>query len=221
MHGNGHSGGGMNIRCIAALVAVLMVTTASGLGAENIVQLWSTAEVPPAVELKKTTVLAGTTALFILDIEERTCNVQARPRCPESAARIAGFLNRARTAGMPVIYSLTSRGTPETILPEVAPRPDEPVVSSGVDKFYTTNLENLLRERGVQTVIVTGTTAEGAVLHTATGAAMRNLNVIVPVDGMSAATLYAEQYTAWHLVNAPGTRRRTTLTTFDDITIKP
>lgn len=48
---------------------------------------------------------------------------------------------------------------------------------------------------------------------------MRGLSVIVPVDGMSAGTLYAEQYTAWHLVNAPGTRTRTNLTTLEAITI--
>ena len=41
---------------------------------------------------------------------------------------------------------------------------------------------------------------------------MRGFEVIVPVDGMSADTTYAEQYTAWHLANSPGTRRRTTLT---------
>ena len=38
------------------------------------------------------------------------------------------------------------------------------------------------------------------------------LNVVVPVDGMTSATLYAEQYIAWHLLNSPGTRNNTTLT---------
>lgn len=78
-------------------------------------------------------------------------------------------------------------------------------------------LEKILRDKGIKTVIIAGTTAEGAVVHTATGASMRVLNVIVSVDGMSAGTLYAEQYTAWHLTNAPGTRRSTTLTKFDMI----
>jgi hypothetical protein len=32
---------------------------------------------------------------------------------------------------------------------------------------------------------------------------------------MSAREAYAEQYTAWHLANGPGTRRRTTLTSMD------
>jgi len=88
------------------------------------------------------------------------------------------------------------------------------VVRSSVDKFYNTDLEKILRDRGIKTVIIAGTAANGAVLHTATGAAMRGLKVIVPVDLMS-ADLYAEQYTAWHLVNAPGTRRQTTLTRSD------
>jgi len=118
---------------------------------------------------------------------------------------------------MPVVYSLTSRGTKETIWREVAPKADEPIVKSSVDKFFKTDLEKILKDKGIKAVIIVGTTAEGAVLHTVTAAAMRGLQVIVPVDGMSAGTMYAEQYTAWHLVNAPGSRGRTTLTRFDMI----
>jgi len=66
-------------------------------------------------------------------------------------------------------------------------------------------------------VIIAGTTAEGAVLHTATAAALRGFTVVVPVDGMSASALYAEQYTAWHMLNAPGTKGKTRLTTFSMI----
>jgi len=117
------------------------------------------------------------------------------------------------------VHSLTRMGTIETILPPAKPLPDEPIVQSTVDKFFGTELEEILKKLGVRTVVITGTTAEGAVLHTATGAAMRGLNVVVPVDGMSAGTLYAEQYTAWHLLNAPGTRAKTTLTTLNTITI--
>jgi len=114
-----------------------------------------------------------------------------------------------------IVYSLTSKGTPGSILPGVAPAGNEPIVQSSVDKFFNTKLETILHNRGIESVIICGTTAEGAVIHTATGAAMRGFNVIVPVDGMSAATLYAEQYTAWHLINAPGSRKRATVTKFD------
>jgi len=32
------------------------------------------------------------------------------------------------------------------------------------------------------------------------------------VDGLSSSELYAEQYVCWHLLNAPGTRGKVTLT---------
>ena len=150
-----------------------------------------------------------------MDIEERTCNLKRRPRCISSVPAIKTFLDRAKKNDIFIIYSLTSKGTPETILSGVAPAGNEPIVQSSVDKFFNTELENILQSKGIESVIISGTTAEGAVIHTATGAAMRGFNVIVPVDGMSAATLYAEQYTAWHLLNAPGSRKRTRLTRFD------
>ncbi len=47
---------------------------------------------------------------------------------------------------------------------------------------------------------------------------MRGMKVIVPVDGISADIPYAEQYTAWHLTNAPLVSNAVTLTTIDQIT---
>ena len=44
------------------------------------------------------------------------------------------------------------------------------------------------------------------------------MSVIVPVDGMSSSSTYPEQYTAWHLLNAPGVGPKTTLTKIDGIT---
>ena len=41
------------------------------------------------------------------------------------------------------------------------------------------------------------------------------MKVIVPVDGMSAENPYAEQYTAWHLLNAPRLINAVTLTKID------
>jgi len=45
-------------------------------------------------------------------------------------------------------------------------------------------LEKILNDKGIKTVVVAGTAAQGAVLNTASQAAFRG--VIVPVDGMSA-----------------------------------
>jgi nicotinamidase-related amidase len=88
-------------------------------------------------------------------------------------------------------------------------------VSSGPNKFLNTDLEKILAERGVKTVIVVGTAAEGAVLNTGAHAALRGMKVILPVDGLSSSTTYAEQYTVWHLANAPRIGPQTTVTRSD------
>lgn len=206
------------IMAISLPIAFLFCHASVNAGDEKtIIEAWDTIKAPPPVDLKAIKIEPAESAFLVLDIEERTCNANSRPRCVASVPKIRGFLEKARANGLTIVYSLTSRGKPETILPGVIPVGNEPVVKSSVDKFYKTDLEKILREKGIKTVIIAGTTAEGAILHTATGAAMRGFQVIVPIDGMSAGTLYAEQYTAWHLVNAPGSRRSTTLTRFDMI----
>jgi nicotinamidase-related amidase len=181
---------------------------------KTIVELWNEAKAPEAVELTAVKVDPATTAFLILDIEQLTCNDERRPRCVASVPSIGTFLERARSKGLFIAYSMTPKGEPGSILTEVKPAGNEPIVRSSVDKFFGTDLEKILREHHVETVVIIGTAAEGAVLHTATAAAIRGFKVVVPIDGMSAATLYAEQYTAWHLLNAPGTKGKTTLTRF-------
>jgi hypothetical protein len=58
----------------------------------------------------------------------------------------------------------------------------------------------------------------GAVLCTASAAAMRGMKVIVPVDGVSAHTPFIEQYVAWHLADVPVMSPAFTLTTIDQVT---
>jgi nicotinamidase-related amidase len=181
----------------------------------TIVDEWANVKTPPAPELKPVTVDPKTSALLILDIQRQMCTIEKRPRCVASVPNILSLLNKARASGIPVVYSLAGEATAADILKEVAPNSGEPVVRSGVDKFFNTDLEKILQEKGIKTVIVTGTSAHGAVLHTATAAALRGMQVIVPVDGMSADDTYPEQYTAWHLVNGPGSRQKTTLTRSD------
>jgi nicotinamidase-related amidase len=206
-----------NKRLLAALFVTLWLSTPA-LAEGNIVDQWTEAVPPETPALVPVTANPTDTALLILDIEERTCNSERRPRCLDTVPRIAALLKRARQAGMPVVYSQISSPTP--ILPEVVPASGDPVVSSSVDKFRNTDLESILAARHITSVIITGTAAHGAVLHTATGAAVRGLKVIVPVDCLSAASLYTEQAAVWCLIDGPGTRRAVTLTTSDAITIK-
>ncbi|MFO7918172.1 MAG: cysteine hydrolase [Anaerolineae bacterium] len=183
----------------------------------TIIEEWEKVEIPPPPELQQVTVDPETTALLILDIQQQNCNVERRPRCVASVPKIRELLARARGVGMAVVYSLTSTAEVSDVREEVAPVAEESVVKSSVDKFYNTDLEEILQTRGIETVIVAGTSAHGAVLHTATTAALRGLRVIVPVDGLSAGEAYAEQYTCWHLANGPGTRRQAVLTRMDMI----
>lgn len=181
----------------------------TGLAERTIIDIWSTVPAPPAPELKSVIIGPESSALLILDMETTICK---NPRCLATIAKIKQLMNKARQCGMPVVYSLTRTGSPADIAAELAPTPDDPIVRSNVDKFYKTNLNGILQEQGIRTVIVTGYAANGAVLHTATAAAFRGYQVIVPVDGMSANNPYAEQYTAWHMLNSPGTRNRAVLT---------
>ena len=187
---------------------------------ETIIEEWTKVEPPPPPELQHVRVDPKETALLLLDIQNQNCNAERRPRCVKRIPHIKKLLSKAREKGMTVVYSLTRAAEKEDIREEVTPHNGEPLVKAGVDKFYQTQLETLLQENHIKKVIITGTSAEGAVLHTATGAAARNYEVIIPVDGISSGEAYAEQYTTWHMVNAPGTRRHTTITKIDWIHIE-
>jgi nicotinamidase-related amidase len=195
----------------ATLCAWLVVPAMS----QTIVDEWSAVKPPPPPELQKVTIDPKTTALLVLDIVKQTCNMERRPRCVASVPKIQSLLDQARSKGVAVIHSITTAATPADIAKEVAPREGEPIVQSAADKFFKTDLDKILTQKGVKTVIVVGTAAHGAVLYTASGAALRGLQVIVPVDGSTAESTYIEQYTLVHLLNSPATVKRVTLTRTD------
>lgn len=216
------SGGG----AVCALLAVLLLGAATcppgcADAGSGVVDEWESVPVPPPPEPGDVSVSAARTALLILDLQNSNCTAERRPRCVTSLPRIIELLARCREQGVPVVYTLTSNATVEDIREEVRPLGGEPVVASGVDKFFGTDLEDILREKGIEAVVLVGTSAHGAVLHTATGAALRGFEVIVPIDGISATEPYAEQYTAWHLANSPGTRARVRLSSTGRITVGP
>ncbi len=208
----------MRFRIRLLTIALVLATKAAT--AANIIDLWDQVEAPPTPKLVATTVKANETALLLLDIEEATCNQQNRPRCVAAVPAMARFLEKAHTAHLPVFYSNTSRGSRATILAPVAPRDDEPIVKASVNKFFDTSLNDYLKAKNVKTVIVCGTTASGAALHTATGAAQYGYQVVLPVDCVPGGSLYEEQASVWSLINGPGTARLLTPTTLDAIKIE-
>jgi len=199
---------------ITLLCALVLLTGAAVVPAipQTIIEEWDAVKVQPAPGLKAVKTDPASTALLLLDFNRQTCNPERRPRCIASVPAVQKLLAAAREKNVAVVYSITFGASKNDIAKELAPLEGEPVVTSGPDKFMGTDLEKVLRDKGITSVIVTGTAAHGAVLYTASGAALRGLRVIVPVEGMSAENTYAEQYTAWHLSNAPRVSSQVTLT---------
>jgi nicotinamidase-related amidase len=183
--------------------------------AGDIVSEWASIKAPAAPALKPVTVDAKTTALLMLDFMKQNCG--KRPRCVDSLPAMKKLLAAARAAKAPVIYSIIANSTPADVLPDVAPQAGEPHVLSGPDKFLNTDLDKMLKDKGIKTVIAVGTASNGAVLYTASGAAFRGMNVIIPVDGMSAIDPIAEYATVLDAMTAPGLSTKTTLTRSDMI----
>jgi nicotinamidase-related amidase len=202
-------------------IALALSASPSLCSAETIIDDWGNVKVPPPPELKSVTVNPETDALLVLDFdgheaaESGPCNPVTKPRCIASLPKMKAMLEKARAKGVYVVYSTIPNHSPSDIWPEVAPKPGDPIVKSGPNKFLNTDLRALLEAKHIKTVIVTGTGSEGAVLNTASDAAFHGMNVVIPVDGMSSTELYAEQYVAWHMTHAPFVAAKTTLTTLD------
>jgi nicotinamidase-related amidase len=204
-------------RSALALSVATIAFAIPAVHAQTVVDDWSKISMPPAPKLTSVKIDPKTSALLVLDIVKQSCNDKRRPRCVQSVPKLEKLLNDARSHKVAVIYSVTTKTKKADILPQVAPKGGEPLVASGADKFIKTNLDKILKDKGIKTVIVTGTTAEGAVLFTAADAAFRGYNVVVPLEGSSAASEFAEAVTAWTLANAPGVGQKTKLTKVDMI----
>jgi len=184
---------------VSALIACLFAY--SGARAD-IISEWASVKAPPPLEIKSVTIDPKTTALLLLDFHPPNCT--NRPRCIASLPQMKKLLTEARAKGVPVVYSVSGQASPANIMPDLVPASGEPWVRASVDKFLGTDLEKILKDKGIRTVIVTGTAAHGAVLYTGSEAALRGMTVIVPVDGMSSEDLFYEQATAWLLAKGTG-----------------
>ena len=188
-------------RLACAAFAVAAITVVQPASAGDIIADWATVKTPPAPELKPVTVDPKTTALLLLDFMKANCGV--RPRCQASVPSVKKLLDAARAHNMLVAYNLTGQ-TPKVedmVDPSLAPRAGEDLIKNGrgANKWYDSSLDQALKDKGIKTVIVTGTSAQGAVCGTTNGAAQRGYKAVVPVDGMSAEDAFNELYAAYHI----------------------
>jgi len=104
----------------------------------------------------------------------------------EIIAHANRVMDRAREAGMPVIHVEVQRGerTPETALHRsVVIKPGEPVLTKNrVGPFSSTNLDEMLKQRGIRTLVLMGVRTSGCVLSAVRWAADIDYDQIVLSD---------------------------------------
>jgi nicotinamidase-related amidase len=146
------------------------------------------------------------TALIIGDMQNdfvKEGGTLVVPDAEGTIPAIASLLDQARESGMRVVFVQDTHreGDPEweiwgehcregswgwQVVDELAPREDEVSVRKPrYDAFYGTSLEHTLRVWGIDTLVICGTVANICVHYTASSAAMRWFNVIVPKDSIS------------------------------------
>ncbi len=200
---------------VVALLAATAALFPAATSAQTVIDEWSTVKAPAAPQLKEVTIVPAKTAVLVLDYNKKSCTAAQRPRCAAALPKVEKFLAEARAKSMTIIHIYNIIMTAADLA--VAPAPGERVMQASLNKFHGTDLEQSLKARGIDTVLITGTAANSAVLFTVGGAAMSGFKVIVPADGMPGDGPYQEQFTAWQIANAATVSNASTLTRWDMI----
>ena len=72
------------------------------------------------------------------------------------------------------------------------------------DKFFNTDLDQTLKQHGIQTLVLVGSAANGAILYTSFGANERGYTVVVATDGISSGPEFDTYLAEYQLLNEPG-----------------
>ena len=160
------------------------------------------------------------TALLVVDVQKGA--VDNAFNRDGVVANISSLVERARTAGVPVIWIQHSdEGMPRDseawqYVPELEMGPDEPVVHKSYgDSFEETDLEEVLGQRGVGQLVVAGAQTDACIRSTLHGAIVRGYDATLVADAHTTEDLSAygapppDQVIAhtniyWHGHNAPG-----------------
>ena len=204
----------------ASLVGAALGFGAIPARATDVTAEWSAIQMPPPPTLKPVTVDPKTTALFLFDFMTENCG--QRPRCVEAVPTLKTLHDKARAASMLIAYTLPGGG--KIIDQGIAPRNGEVVDQKpgGPDKFLGDDLDQRLKDHGIKTIILCGTSAQGVGLGTGAAAAQRGYNVVYPVDCLPSESAFREAYAAWHMGGGgpPVTTKWVTVTRTDMITFE-
>ena len=126
------------------------------------------------------------TAVLIMDFQNRMLNELSEAARKDILKKANDILSKARQIGIPVIYIEVRRGerTPEMeIHPGVAPKPGELVLTKQrVGPFTTTNLNEVLKKLGVDTLVIFGIATQGCILTTVRCGADLDYKIVVVSD---------------------------------------
>jgi nicotinamidase-related amidase len=112
----------------------------------------------------------GKTLVLVMDYQRRQLGSFSPEFQNEIISRANTVLQKARVKGIPIIHVEVQRGerTPETeIHPRMTPEPGEILLTKRrVGPFSTTNLDEILKSQGIDTLILLGIRTSGCVLTT-------------------------------------------------------
>jgi nicotinamidase-related amidase len=166
-------------------------------------------EVPPIQVDDQVRLDPARSAVVVIDMQNDFAHPDGALYAEEAQRAIpviAELLERARAAGVPVVYTQDWHGDADPefdvwgeharadtwgarVVEPLAPEPgDEVIRKLRYDAFYGTPLDHRLRVLGVRHLVFTGTVANICVLHTAGSAGLRHYDVVVAHDAMGALT---------------------------------
>jgi nicotinamidase-related amidase len=149
---------------------------------------------------------SGSTALIVIDMLNPYEHSEAERLAGRVAAALPGvcsLLERAKQAGLPVVYVNDNYGDwnssarelaekamagahPELVEPVLPPPEQSFVIKARHSAFYGTPLEYLLDQVGVDRLIIAGQVTEQCVLYSALDAYVRHFEVAVATDAVAA-----------------------------------
>jgi nicotinamidase-related amidase len=149
----------------------------------------------------------ASTALIVVDMQHDFVSDGGALQVPDAQATvpvIADLVRRFRAAGARIVFTQDTHrdGDPEFaiwpphalegthghgIVDELHPLPGDTVIEKPrYDAFYGTSLDHLLRVWETRTLVICGTVANICVHYTASSAALRWYEVVIPRDATSA-----------------------------------
>ena len=154
-------------------------------------------EGPNRPEAKPLTLDSKSTAVLVLDLNAR-CD-DPKQVCSKITAPLGDFLDKARAAAVPIIYTVSASAKGKAVGELAAPlrrKESESIIyPDAFDKFFGGELQAFLKDKGAKTLIVTGSSTNAAVLYTATTAArIYRYSVVIPMDGVNASMRYEHEY---------------------------